>query len=84
MVCEANRYSATDIRIRFNNLYRQFLKNQKYMSLDLRKTNYAIPEDEDISYEMLVNKKRYEATALSFTRKKEHTCPYPKTEEFGL
>ncbi len=61
MVCDAIRSNATDIRIRFNTLCRQFSKNKKYMTLDLGETDYTIPENEDISYEMLVNKKRYEA-----------------------
>lgn len=49
--------SETDIKIRFNNLCTQFEKNSNYMSI----TEQAIPDDEDISYEMLVNNKRYEA-----------------------
>lgn len=49
--------SETDIKIRFNTLCRQFEGNKKYLSL----SEQAIPEDEDISYEMSVNKKRYEA-----------------------
>lgn len=49
--------SETDIKIRFNTLCRQFEGNKKYLSL----SEQAIPEDEDISYEVSVNKKRYEA-----------------------
>lgn len=49
--------SETDIKIRFNTLCRQFEGNKKYLSL----SEQTIPEDEDISYEMSVNKKRYEA-----------------------
>lgn len=49
--------SETDIKIRFNTLCRQFEDNKKYLSL----SEQTIPEDEDISYEMTVNKKRYEA-----------------------
>lgn len=47
----------TDIKIRFNKLCQQFKNNSKYTSLD----DYTIPEDEDISYEMSVKSKRYEA-----------------------
>ncbi len=47
----------TDIKIRFNNLCRQFENNAKYTSYG----DYIISEDEDISYEMGVNNKRYEA-----------------------
>ena len=52
--------SETDIRIRFNNLCRQFYKNKKYEGIVAENDCY-IPENEDISYEMTVNNKRYEA-----------------------
>ena len=45
------------IQIRFNNLCRQFENNQKYLSMG----NQTIPDNEDISYQMIVNNKRYEA-----------------------
>lgn len=57
MVCDENTMSETDIKIRFNRLCRQFKDNGKYLSLD----DYTIPEDEDLSYEMAVRNKRYEA-----------------------
>lgn len=57
MVCDENTMDETDIRIRFNTLCRQFKDNGKYISLD----DYTIPEGEDISYEMSVHHKRYEA-----------------------
>ena len=44
--------------IRFNKLCEQFKNNSKYLSLE---ENQTISEDEDISYEMTVHKKRYEA-----------------------
>ena len=47
-----------DIKIRFNKLCSQFEKNGKYIPLS---KNQQIDDDEDISYEILVNKKRYEA-----------------------
>ena len=49
--------SETDIKIRFNTLCRQFTNNKNYITF----SEQAIPEDEDISYEMSVNNKRYEA-----------------------
>lgn len=67
MVADANSVSETDIRIRFNNLCRQFKDNPKYISFE---DDCYIPEDEDISYEMLVNNKRYQAVfcqQVSFT-----------------
>lgn len=57
MLCDAHQMDETDIKIRFNKLCQQFKNNSKYTSLD----DYTIPEDEDISYEMSVNSKRYEA-----------------------
>lgn len=55
----ADKYSVDEsqIKIRFNNLCQQFSNNAKYITLK----NYSIPESEDISYEMLVNKKPYQA-----------------------
>lgn len=49
----------TDIKIRFNTLCRQFEKNLKYEIAD---TSYIIPSDEDISFEMFVRNKRYQAS----------------------
>lgn len=57
MVCDEHTMSETDIKIRFNRLCRQFKGNGKYVSLD----DYTIPEDEDLSYEMAIRNKRYEA-----------------------
>lgn len=57
MLCDVNTVGEADIKIRFNNLCEQFKNNRKYLSLG----DYTIPEDEDISYEMTVHKKRYEA-----------------------
>lgn len=47
------------IKIRFNKLVRQFENNKKYMSANL--DDQTLSDEEDISYEMLVHKKRYEA-----------------------
>lgn len=48
----------TQIKIRFNTLVRQFENNDKYVPYFDEQT---IADDEDISYQMTVNKKRYEA-----------------------
>jgi hypothetical protein len=61
MVSDANPVNEASIRIRFNNLCQQFKNNKKYMPASLSDSDYIIPEDEDISYEMSVNSKRYEA-----------------------
>ena len=47
------------IKIGFNKLVQQFLNNKKYMPATL--SDPTLSDSEDISYEMLVNKKRYEA-----------------------
>ena len=59
MVCDVNTSNETDIRIRFNALCEQFKNNSKYCSLS--DEDPKIKEDEDISYEMSVHNKRYEA-----------------------
>jgi hypothetical protein len=62
MVADANPMSEGDIKIRFNKLCQQFHTNKKYLSLsDSAVSKYALSENEDISYEMSVNNKRYEA-----------------------
>lgn len=62
MVIDANGMSEGDIKIRFNRLCEQFQNNKKYIP---DKRNLLLSDD-DISYEMTVNKKRYEAL---FTQK---------------
>ncbi|MBO5157031.1 MAG: hypothetical protein J6C05_07885 [Prevotella sp.] len=61
-VIDLNPTDETNIKIRFNDLCRQFESNKKYFALDGDASKYIIPEDEDIAYNMMVNKKRYEAT----------------------
>ena len=47
----------TQIKIRFNTLVRQFENNDKYVYF----YEQTIADDEDISYQMTVNKKQYQA-----------------------
>ena len=61
MVADVNTMDETDIKIRFNKLCRQFQKNKKYLPASLSVEDYSLSDDENISYEMLVHKKRYEA-----------------------
>lgn len=56
MLVDRNGTDEAQIKIRFNNLCYQFEKNERYSSEDM-----TIPEDEDISYEMSVHDKIYEA-----------------------
>lgn len=58
MVADVNSVDETAIKIRFNTLCQQFQDNKKYTSLS---EDFTLSDDEDISYEMTVHKKRYEA-----------------------
>ena len=51
------------IRVEYNRLLRQFKDNEKYLDLVM---NEEIPVDDDISYEMSVNNKRYQASFSYF------------------
>ena len=57
MLCDANTQNEANIKIRFNNLVSQFENNKRYFPLD----KYTLSDEEDISYEMTVNKKNYDA-----------------------
>lgn len=57
MLTDVNQCDESSIRIRFNNLCRQFENNSKYLSLG----EQYISSDEDISYGISVKKQRYEA-----------------------
>ena len=59
MVCDANTMDEASIRIRFNVLCEQFKSNSKYCSLS--EEDQKLKADENISYEMTIHKKRYEA-----------------------
>ena len=56
VVFDANTCDEGQIKIRFNNFIHQFENNDKYFYIF---PNDIIPEDEDIHYEILVNKKEY-------------------------
>lgn len=60
-VGDKNFTDEINVRIRFNNLCRQFDNNGKYIPIQ-NVEDYMIPDDTDVSYEMAVNKKRFEAT----------------------
>lgn len=57
MLCDANTRGEADIKIRFNNLVSQFKNNKRYVTFE----DYTLPESEDISYEMTVHSKNYDA-----------------------
>lgn len=56
VVADKNEVDESNIKIRFNKLCGQFERNKKYVSME----DQRIPDDEDISYRMIVDKKRYE------------------------
>ena len=57
-VCEAETVSESQIIIAFNNLLRQFKNNSKYLHID----GQEIEQKEDISYEMNIHNKVYDAS----------------------
>lgn len=58
MVADKTSRDETNIRIRFNRLCQQFENNSKYTSFT---KNQSISDDEDIDYNILAHKKRYQA-----------------------
>lgn len=61
-IVDANYTDEINIKIRFNNLLQQFMNNERYVTEpDSTITKYTIPKEEDISFEMGVKDKRYEA-----------------------
>lgn len=61
LVNDVNSVNETDIKIRFNKLCQQFQNNEKYLTTSTSSSDYTLSDAEDISYEMLVNNKRYQA-----------------------
>ena len=57
MVADNNTVDEAQIKIRFNNLVSQFENNKRYISLE----KYTLSDEEDISYEMTVHNKNYDA-----------------------
>jgi len=69
-VLDEHSTDETNIRIRFNKLVHQFSTSNRYVQeLDSTLTNYLISEEEDISYEISVKSKRYQATFYQKTAK---------------
>lgn len=57
MLCDANMQDEANIKIRFNKLVSQFKNNKRYTALG----QYTLSDSEDISYEMNIHKKYYDA-----------------------
>lgn len=64
-VMDKNVRDEQQIKIRYNELCRQFSNNKRYTSSLLNKdSSYVIPYDEDVSYQMSVEEKTYEASFI--------------------
>ena len=62
MVADVFNLNEGDIKIRFNTLCNQFIDNKKYIATpESKKLELLLSDEEDISYEMSVKNKRYEA-----------------------
>lgn len=59
MVRDAFPSNESNIKIKFNHLYRQFEKNEKYIHV---LSDQTIPDEENISHQMTIYNKRYEAS----------------------
>ena len=57
MLCDKNTQDEANIKIRFNKLVSQFENNPRYITT----SDFSLSDSEDISYEMLVHKKNYDA-----------------------
>lgn len=75
VVMDKHPTSETNIKIRFNSLCQQFQYNNRYSPFSQDQT---LSDEEDISYEMSIHNKRYEAAFYqnSYLTDKEKT-PYP-------
>lgn len=80
LVADAHYVSEGDIKIRFNTLCRQFEKNERYINPSFE--DYTIPEDEDISYEMMVHNKRYQAAYYQIPQKIDSAALTQKVTEY--
>lgn len=59
VVQDATLQNQSGIKVRFNKLIQQFLKNKKYLPATI--SDPTISDKDNIDYEIIVNKKRYEA-----------------------
>ena len=79
-ICDENANNdVANIKIRYNNLFKQLSNNDKYEVYD----GSTLEEKEDISYEMTVHNKRYDAY-FTFKDKSIHGCVwYMIKEQYG-
>ena len=72
-----NSLDEQQIKRHFNRLCQQFANNSKYQAVA---NNQEIPESEDISYKITVNKKRYEAGFIQLPYNKNKLVWFTITE----
>jgi len=78
MVTYDNHLSEGDIKIMFNNLCQQFKSNKRYLSL----SEDMIPDEEDISYQMSINNKRFQAVFYQLPELSDSTTVSKDIETF--
>jgi hypothetical protein len=78
-IVDATGTDETNIKIRYNNLFDQFVNNGKYVSVGEGK----LSDNDDISYEMTVHKKRYEADFYFLDKSINGQVWYMIAEQFG-
>ncbi len=59
-VSDVTTLNETEIKVRFNQLFHQFLKNGKYDLLD----GETLSDEEKVAYEIAVNSKRYDVSFI--------------------
>lgn len=80
MLCDAIHISEAHIKVRFNKLIEQFKKNKRYSFFD--DSNHTLSDDVDISYEMNIQNKEFEAVFFQHSDiKKIDTLAHRATRE---
>ena len=82
MICDANYIDEAYIKTRFNILCAQFGMNDKYMPVASSSADYIISDEEDISYEMSANDKRYEAVYYQLPTGIDHGAALEDVQSF--
>ena len=78
-IIDTNENDETNTKIRFNRLFDQFSNNKKYVLLN----GETLTDEDDISYEMTVHKKRYEASFTFADKSVNGLVWYMIAEQFG-
>ncbi len=78
-VADASLIDETNIRIRFNSLLDQFMRNGKYVHVG----GNIISDSEKISHEIIVNKKRYEIDMVPSDKSINGIVWYMIVDQYG-